>query len=331
MKYKRIYILILPFLLFAFFYCSKGRKVTRAMIVTEKQRIGNLEKIEKSVLKITCSSYYKNYFYEYPTEENVPLEDLLYDENITSNSVAGTGLIIYQSSARQLILTCHHIFDFEDTLKTYYYDKNKRPTEHLSTLSIKSAQKIYIFHKNGSRSQGFIVAQDEGNDLSIIETVPASVLMTEFPFDGKFGDAGDIKLGEEVHLLGFPKGFFMVSRGLASPSNFKNKFMVDAPFNRGFSGGIVVRFIDQKPNYEYIGMANSIAYTSQNVLVPVDDPQLVEQYKSHPYEGLSYVKELKLINYGLTFVIKSEEIKEFLKANTNELKDLGFRVTNLID
>ncbi len=325
MKFKRLLIFILPLLLLSL-HCSKGRKSTRAMVVTEQERIHSLEKIEKSVLKITCSSYYKNFFYEYPREENTLPENLLYNENITSNSVAGTGLIIYQSSVRQLILTCHHIFDFEDTLKTYYYDENKNPTKHLSTLSIKSAQKIYIFHKNGSRSQGFIIAHDKGNDLALIETIPGSILMTEYAFDGKFGNAGHIKLGEELHLLGFPKGFFMVSRGLASPSHFKNKFMVDAPFNRGFSGGVVIRFIDQKPNYEYIGMANSIAYTSQNVLVPTDDPQLVEQYKSHPYEGYSYVKELKLINYGLTFVIKSEEIKEFLKSNSYELKNLGLDV-----
>lgn len=325
MKFKRLFILIFPLLLLTI-QCSTGRKAPRAMIVTEQNRISSLEKIEKSVLKITCSSYYKNYFYEYPQQKNTLLGNLLYNENITSNSVAGTGLIIHQSSARQLILTCHHIFDFEDTLKTFYYDENKNPTEHLSTLSIKSAQKIYIFHKNGSRSQGFIIAQDKVNDLALIETIPGSILLTEYPFDGQFGNAGNIKLGEEIHLLGFPKGFFMVSRGLASPSNFKNKFMVDAPFNRGFSGGIVIRFIDQKPNYEYIGMANSIAYTSQNVLVPVDDPQLVEQYKSHPYEGYSYVKELKLINYGLTFVIKSEEIKEFLKSQTYELKNLGLDV-----
>lgn len=332
MKIYKISLVILYLLLLTVINCiGPPHKPIHPAILNENVRLKALEDIEKSVVKITCSSYYKNYFYNYPqtlAEKIAPIENRIYNENITSNSVAGTGFILHQSSARQIILTCYHIFDFADTLRTYYYDANKKPTKYLSSFSTKSAQKIYVFHKNGSRSIGSIIVVDDKNDLALIETSPGRMMLTEYAYEGYFGKSNSIKLGEEVHLLGFPKGFFMVSRGLASPSNFRNKFMVDTSFNRGFSGGVVLRFVDTDPYYEFIGMANSVAYTAENVLIPgEDDPQLVEQYKSHPYDGPMYIKDLKTINYGLTFVIRTEIIKQFLEDNAFTLKERGLNVS----
>jgi len=291
----------------------------------KQPQLEKLSQLQRSILKVTCSANYQNYFYANPSgqADTSSQKSLLISEYITTNSVAGTGLIICQDLRKMVLLTCYHLFDFKDTLKTYYLDKEKQPTKFLHSLSIKLEQNVLVFHMSGRSSLGKIIAVDERNDLALIETDRDEILLSESPFAGRFGDAEKIKLGEEIYLLGFPKGYFMVTRGLASPSPYKNRFMVDALFNRGFSGGVAILFT-QDGQYKLIGMANAVAYSPETVLVPPDEPNIYELYQNLPYEGETYVKDLKLIDYGLTFVIKSNVILDFLHRERERLKQLGY-------
>ena len=310
--------------------CSRPpQPISQPTFKSEQLKLEKFDELQKSILKITCSAYYQNYFYLYPDSSSQ--ESQLYYENITSNSVAGTGLLLYQDLHRQVLLSCYHVFNFKDTIKTYYLDKDKQPTKFLNSLSIKTGQKILVFHKNGKTSDSKIISIDESNDIALIETTVGDVLLSEFPFRGSFKNAKKIKLGQEAYLLGFPKGFFMVTRGLVSPSPFKNKFIVDAPFNRGFSGGIVITFTDNELYYQYIGMANSIAFSSEPVLTPRNEPTILDQYQNLPYDGDIYVKELKLINYGITFAVKSNVIIDFLDREEKKLKQLGYNISAYLD
>ena len=333
---KNILILLCFFCMLWSVSCShKPRPVTQVAYISEQQKINKLDEIQKSILKITCSAYYNNFYYSHPNNTEAPIsqESFLYRENITSNSVAGSGLILYQDLHSQVLLTCKHVFDFADTLKNYYVDENYNETKFLQSLSIKSRQNILIFHKNGRSSIGRILAVDEKNDIALIETKldEAFAFLPETSFNGTFADANKLKLGQESYLLGFPKGFFMVTRGLISPSSFKNKFIVDAPFNRGFSGGIVIVFMEQEPYYQYVGMSNSVAYKSEIVLAPMDnDPHLIVKYKSSPYVGDIFIKDLKVINYGITFIIKSNTIINFLKKERENLLLFGYDFSNYI-
>lgn len=324
-------VLLLLILIFA---CSRTPYTyTHSNAYFEQLKLEKLEQLQNSILKITCSNYYQNYFYRYPTSsvDSVLQSARFYAKNLTTNSVAGTGLILYQDTNKQLLLTCYHIFDFEDTVKTYFIDENREPTQFLASLSIKLGQDILTFHKNGRSTPANVIAIDKQNDLALIETSPGEILLYEIPFKGTFGNADKIKFGQEIHLLGFPKGFFMITRGLLSKSPFKNKFIVDAPFNRGFSGGIVFIFTEQEPFYEYLGIANSIAYNSEPVLVPPEDPKILEQYQNLPYDGEYYVKDLKLLNYGITFVVKSNVVVDFIKSEMKRLRQLGYNFSITLD
>ncbi len=299
----------------------------------DKKRIDKLAELEKSTLKITCSTYYRNYYYRSPENPGhvVSHDSLLVNSNITTNSVAGTGLILYQDLQKQLLVTCHHIFDFEDTLKTYYLDEDRQQTKHLNSLSIKFGQSILVFHKNGRNTIGEIIGLDKINDLALVTTGSDENSMSELPLQSILGDAEKLKLGQEIYLLGFPKGFFMVTRGLVSPSPFKNKFIVDAPFNRGFSGGVVVAFTWDDQPYQFVGLANSIAYNSEYVLAPVDDQKNIDQYQNIPYDGDVYIKDLKMLNYGITYVIKSNFVRDFLKSEEVKLDRMGFKIAHLLN
>jgi len=284
-----------------------------------------INEIERSVLKISCSAFYENYDFGEPLLENEISNDLnVYKKRLTTKTVAGTGLILLQNPESILLVTVFHLFNFEDTLKTYYMGKNNKSTNLLHSLSIKTGDAIFVGHKNSTNSRGNLIAWDEANDLALIETPSSQNKLSELPFAGKIEKSVNIKLGQPLYLLGFPRGFFMVSRGLASPSKYKNKFIVDVSFNRGSSGSIVFT-IDLKNNsYKYVGMANMMAYDSQHVLAPAENTTISNHDESLIYEGESYIKELKLINYGLTFVIKSDVIFEFLHENRVLLSQYGF-------
>jgi hypothetical protein len=331
----KLYSLIICSCIFSLiFFCHRPiYQVSHPLYEFEEAKLNTFSELERSILKLTCSAYYENYYYSPPpiSGDIVSQESLLREKKFTTNSVAGTGLIITQGANKILILTCYHVFDFEDTLKTYYLDENKRRTEYILSLSKKYGQTIYVTHKNGTISQGKLIAQNEKNDIALIETQAIENVLSESPFQGIFSNESKVKLGQEVYLLGFPKGHFLVTKGLASPSKYKDKFIVDASFNRGFSGGITITFDNQTGNYQYIGMANSTAYDSQIALSPSDAILNLETYKFSPYEEDVYIKELKMINYGITFIVRGEVIADFFKKEEDKLRQLGYyNVSKLI-
>ncbi len=293
----------------------------------ERSKLKTFEELERSVVKITCSAFYENYYYNPPADfkdATVSQQSLLAIKRYTTNSVAGTGLLLSQSANRILVLTCYHLFDFADTIKTFYIDQDKKTTRYLQSLAKKFGQTIYVTHKNGAISQARIISKDEGNDVALIETEAISNLLSETPFQGSFRRKANLKLGQEVYLMGFPKGYLMVTRGLASPTKTKDKFLIDAAFNRGFSGGIIVAFDDRTGEYYYAGMANATAYDSEMTLSPADSVQNFENYRFAPYKDDVYLKELKMINYGVTFGITGDMIVNFLNKEADKLRQMGY-------
>lgn len=284
-----------------------------------------LQKLEASIIKITCSAYYEiQYYAPPPPGEAVPQQSLLTSKKFTTNSVAGTGLIVLLQADKILVLTCEHIFSFQDTIKVYYANEKNQPTNYLQSLAIRFGQTIYVTHRDGTSSRATLVAADDANDIAIIETDASSNRLSEYPFEHSLAKKTDILLGQEIYLLGFPKGIFMVTRGLASPSKYKTKFIADLTFNRGFSGGIAIAYNQNSRAFEYVGMATAASYDSELVLAPPEGYQVSEQNMKLPYQEEAYLKELRLINYGITFITRSEVIVDFLSRSSETLKQYGY-------
>ncbi len=318
---------IIPFISALILSCSfSGRMPENVSSGTEKIVLRKIDEIERSVLKISCSAYYQKIVFDIPVMEN-ELSSVNFEsknKRMTTKSVAGTGLILQENPQSILLITAFHLFDFEDTLKTYYVDSSNKPTNLLHSVSIKTGQAIFITHKNGTNSRGEILITDEKNDLALVQSASIKNTLAEKPFSGKFAKSVDVKLGEQVYLLGYPRGFFMVSRGFASPSKYKDKFVVDVSFNRGSSGSVVFTIDLKNSSCTYLGMANMMAYDSQTVLAPSENISAPKLGENLVYTGESYIKELKLINYGLTFVVKSDVINRLMEENQNLLRQYRF-------
>lgn len=310
-----------------FTYCSYPLKnVYRTDVDYEEIKMRRLAEIKRSVLKVVCSAYYDNYYYKQPENnlESVELEDLFIEKQMTTNSVSGSAVIIYKNPQKMLLLSCNHIFDFKDTIRVYYADSLGIQTDNIQSVSIKYDQRVFVNHRSGTRSIGHLLAYDKANDIALLETSNDENQLAEIPFEAFFKNKADIRFGKEVYMIGYPKGFLSIANGLVSASHYKNRFLISASFNRGFSGGLVIAFDKNSKSFQYVGIANSMAYDSHLVLAPNDNAVTSANFKDFPYTDEIYVKDLKLVSYGLTFGIKNDVIFDFIEREKEGLRLKGF-------
>jgi hypothetical protein len=145
-------------------------------------------------------------------------------------------------------------------------------------------------------------------------------------FSYPIGDAKKLEWGSFAYLFGYPKGYRMITKGIVSDPNRdrSGSFLLDAPFNRGCSGGIVLAIKDGVPNFELVGMAKSSAADFENILIPPEDFNISEYDPRLPYEGDIYAKSNVVIRYGITQIISINTIIDFFERNQLYFTQMGY-------
>ncbi|GAB4368761.1 MAG: hypothetical protein Kow0042_10090 [Calditrichia bacterium] len=291
-----------------------------------------LQKITETVRKINAIAYYKSYIF--PLEKQVTPEDLLHKdftrlaskEIFYNNSVIGSATVINYSRRHVVLMTCAHVVDFPDTVITYH-----EGTRFLQSFSLKKRQSNFVADLP-EKGELEILAIDPAQDIVLLgrrfeEVNPQLMPVFNYPF----GKAKDLEWGSFVYMVGYPKGYQMITKGIVSQPNRdkSGSFIVDALFNKGFSGGIVLAIRDGVPNFELVGMASSVAADFEYLLYPQEDLGASSFDPHLPYQGEIFVKLNKVINYGITFVTSAEAILEFIKDNQSRLLEKGYDLSNL--
>lgn len=298
-----------------------------------------LEKISHSIRKLSSIAYYRSYIFK--PEASITVDSIItnnYKNYISreiyfNNSVIGTATVIYYMGRYVALLTCAHIVDFPDTTYTYYYDENQEESPFVQSVSFKIRQNNFVadFPERGELE---ILAMDVKVDVAVLGMIfQRDIIHPISVFEYPLGKANELEWGSFVYIMGYPKGHKMVTRGIVSQPNRDGHgaFITDALFNRGFSGGIVLAIKDGVPNFELVGIAGSAAADFLHYLAP---PENVNKsgYSTHvPYEGNIYVKLEKQVNYGITFVVPSEKIHDFIKENLDIFENKGFNLSSLIN
>ncbi len=286
-----------------------------------------LEQITKTVRKLFCIIKYKNYIFNYQdgvTVSWLDQEDFRKAADITyfQNSVAGTCTIIYFDKKRIALLTCAHVVTHPDTIITYFKSERPGSEKIIQSVSIKEKQDNFVIGiPEGGDFE--ILLSDEKNDIAILHREFTATPKFDVPtLNYPFGKARDLEWGSFVYLIGFPKGYKIITKGIVShPNRDKDgSFLIDALFNRGLSGGILLAIRDGVPNFEVVGITTSAAAEFATVLVP---ERGWEYDETVPYEGEIFVDHKKNINYGITRAIASEVIMELVKNNKNILNKHG--------
>jgi len=296
---------------------------------------GMLENVLGSIYSINSVAYYSGFVFS--EDSRVTLQDIREDSFrnravqtvIYNSSVLGTATVLYASQKQVALLTCAHVLSAPDTSLRYFREEgSQNPTEFVRSVAFKIRQHNFIPQFSRIKEQSLsILAIDPRNDLALVGGVFASSEPRKIPvFPFRFGKTANLQWGSRVFIAGFPKGKKMVTSGMVSQphSPSTSQFLVDALFNRGMSGGVVVAIRDGLPNVELVGLASSASGEYTNLLVPEEEWETTLYDPSMPYTGDTYVKLQQKIDYGITYTIPVDSIRVFIRSNITTVLREGY-------
>ena len=292
-----------------------------------------LQEIMETVKMVSTLAFYSGY--EFNLDKKVQTEQLT-ENFIEENSegefhfnqpATGTATVIYRNGRQIALLTCAHIIDFPDTVITYYRTDDGVPTKFVRTISFKIRQNISVidFHMGGNFS---ILAKDRHDDIALIGKELSFDTPYIIPvFNFRMGDAEELTWGDFVYIVGYPRGEKMVTSALVSQPTRDKKatFLLNAVFNRGLSGGIVLAIRDGIPNIELVGMAKSVPAETKYYLAPDKTYKQLESSLEEIYHGEPRIESYENIYYGITYAITVNKIKEFIQKNSVVLAEEGYK------
>jgi len=249
-----------------------------------------------------------------------------------NQSTAGTAIAISTTPNHVTFLTCAHTLTFPERLIQYLSKKNIPEKTFILSVSVKERQQNTIF--NLPLLGAFeVLAIDNARDLALL-SLPIKNGQVDIPaFDYPLGQPEALQWGAFVYIIGFPKGFPMVTRAIVSDPNRDSyhSFIMDALFNQGISGGIILAIRGGAPNFEWVGMANTTAAHQEYILSP--HPDKAATYPPYvPYSDSIYVESRTHIEYGITQSISMDKIRSFIRENADRFKRGDFdRVKYYLD
>lgn len=300
-----------------------------------KSSSDQLKEITNSVKMLNCVAYYTTYVFDYDSMirkkdlNNDVLEEKSIDIGRFDRTASGTATLISAHRGSVVLLTCAHIVDFQDTLISYYKTESGYNTGYIESISIKDKQVNYIpeFPSGGEVD---ILVRDDRQDLALLGRHYGVEQRSKFNvFEYPVGRAKELSWGSFVYAIGFPMNYKMLSKGIVSSPNKdkKGSFLIDAVFNKGFSGGIVLAIRDGVPNFELVGLVNSVPITRQFVVTPKNPSRRRVYNPIVPYKGEVYLQELMNIRYGVTKVVSIETIIKFIEGNWRKVSEKGYDIS----
>ena len=94
----------------------------------------------------------------------------------------------------------------------------------------------------------FKTGLDEKNDIAILSKEFSTPPKLHIPvFRYPIGKARELEWGSFIYLIGYPKGYKIITKGIVSDPDRdrQGSFLIDALFNSGLSGGILLAIISK--------------------------------------------------------------------------------------
>lgn len=304
-----------------------------------KSSSDQLEEITQSIKMLNTIAYYTAYIFDSDekflrTDMNEEaMEDRAIETGSFTQTASGTATIICEDNGSVVLLTCAHIIDFPDTIISYFKDEDGYNSDYIQSISVKVRQANYIpeFPRGGEID---IITMDRKEDLALLGRHFGPSYSKAFKiFAYPSGSAKELEWGSFVYTIGFPMNYKMISKAIVSSPNRDRdgSFLIDAVFNKGFSGGLVLAIRDGVPNFELVGLVNTVPAYKEYVLSP-DHKFLADQYNPViPYQGEMYLKQLTNIRYGITKIISIESILDFVDDQNDFMKEKGYDLYEFIE
>lgn len=295
-----------------------------------------LEEISRSIKLLTSIGYYTSYVF---TEDMKIMASDIKTINLKTkavktitydNSSSGTATVIYSQGRDIALITCAHVVNFPDTVITYFNKEDGVLSPFIQSISIKESQSNFV-PEIPERGYVDIIVTDPKNDIALVgkklNSITSNFNIPEFNYPN--GRASELEWGDFVYVFGYPMHYKMISKALvSSPDHLKGySFLIDAVFNRGFSGGLVLAIRDGVPNFELVGLVRSVPAENEYVLKPLVKGLDVELNPQLPYKGDFTIEKRQTIKFGITKVIGIEAILEFFRVNRELIEQKGFYIS----
>lgn len=290
-----------------------------------------LDEISNSVKLINSIAFYTSYLF---TENDkirasgihaLKFEKVAYEKIFFNRTASGTATLISKDQGQVALLTVAHVVAFPDTIISFFVNEDGSLSSYVQSISIKSKQTNYVTElpDNGELS---IIAIDKTADLAILgRSFRPEKTLDLAPFSYPWGKSSELQWGSFVYVFGYPMNFKMITKGIVSISpKDRNYFLIDAAFNRGFSGGIVLAVRDGVPNFELVGLVKSVPGDYNYTIRPMQREHDLDYNPMIPYKGEVYVDKDQVLRPGITKIIPIELVKEFIESHKQELISRGF-------
>jgi len=297
-----------------------------------------LEEISNSIKLINSIAFYTGYIFDEKSKITVKdvhlinYETTAIKEIIFNRTASCSATIIHDTDGLIGLLSVAHVVSFPDTILSYFSNPDGTSSEYIQSISIKTRQTNYVpdLPDNGELD---IILMDKVRDVALLGkkySPDQTKLISSFKY--KWGNASELEWGTFVYAFGYPMNYKMISKAIVSISEkTKNTFIIDAAFNKGFSGGIVLAIRDGVPNFELVGIVKSVPAESEDIIKPLTKEQLGESNPMIPYKGEVYVERRQIISPGITKVIAIESVKDLFLEHKDELTKKGFYFKNLFN
>ncbi|MDX1640510.1 MAG: serine protease [Balneolaceae bacterium] len=288
----------------------------------------------RSVLRIQNNVIYRTYqFYldDLPLESEVrgqDLEEISAQSYLDDQATAGTAIVLTNHRGKYALLTAAHTVFYPDTIWHYQDDSPDPDNPFVEAVSVRQSVNHFVIMENGIVRLDLAV-HDSNRDLAIMTNSNRLSANMMTPLAIPLGNSEQLDWGDLVYALGYPKGAKMVTMGTASRSNHPNRsILIDASFNRGFSGGALFAVRNDGSGLRWMGVVTSALGENETYLTP--ESTEVEDFDPEvPYTGDLFVRSTPRINYGITNAIAINEIMEFFRENEEQINDSGIVIPTM--
>lgn len=297
-----------------------------------------LEEISNNIKLINSIAFYTSYVFSEDSKIfrgqilNTNFKEKAIQEVVFNKTASGTATVIANNLGAVVLLTVAHVVSFPDTIYSYFINKDGSLSTYVQSISIKTKQTNYIpdFPGNGEVE---IILMDKNLDIALLgQKYLGNQAANILPFKYHWGNSTELEWGTFIYVFGFPMNFKMISKGIVSnPKKDKNTFLIDAVFNRGSSGGIVLAIRDGVPNFELVGLIKSVPAEYQLNLHPFANLNEIDFNPMIPYKGEIYVEREQVLRTGITKVIGIEVIRDFILKNKLKISGQGYSIPFLFE
>jgi hypothetical protein len=255
----------------------------------------------------------------------------LAEHTITDDhSTAGTAIVIGNRAGRTTMITASHTVTFPDTI--WHYRRNQQSDQEpiVEGVSVRYSVYHFLFREDGIMNFE-LALNDERRDLALLVHRWDDDNSPDFtPLSVSPGNSERLDWGDLVYALGYPRGVQMMTRGMVSMTSIspRRSFVVDASFNRGFSGGALFTVMPDGSGIEWVGILSAAYGETEYFLTPgsMTDRDFNPDIE---YDGPIYMQRANRINYGIAYAVGIDEIGAFFRENRSEIRRAGLTVPSV--